>query len=1319
MPEVIGTVRPKVRGNFKVVEIEDLGGTFVKSVHRSAGTGVYTITLQDSRDNETTVTFYSGAHVSDTEPRAGLYEGFQWWDAVNDRLMIYDGGLFVTVSGEVSAGVLDHLISAALPVPSAANLYEVRDHKGELYRVEPRQHGGLVTWTAFADGDDVSALWGETAGTYRYRGEYHIRDAGSVSGPQAGDVILTPGGGFLRYVAGVAPGFIYQDHPDDWLRVFKSEDDADHHVTAVGQVAAFGGNLQQVSAYTAAAIRYRWEPYEPADQAINVNGNDFDGDGSNNDPLQLRARWRVAEAPTLPVAYFANQYVSVGFVFYRVLNNVVASAAAIPGDSVNFRRLGMPEVRPIAPTDGLFEGYLWWDTLNDELKVYDGSAFVDIGTQLALSDDDPEAVAAAAAAGSGDEAARHDHAHALAVDETLAFSAAGELGVNVQNVVEVLSETVRHYTDANTYNNDQFATKGNIYTTSPYEKHIHRVDIDFDSDGTYHCRIVALDENNDITEVLGSSNSLSLALTQRGVHHFGFALPVPVARSQRIAVLLRRTDGAGRARCTVRRGAQAGDSPDVSYGSAGDDFHFEGRTRITENDPQAGDSLRDPQAGDGVVGNMKIHYTLNYDHANFVSGSHPATFDHILSDAVFRGAAAHAFTVPGWRDYDELIFVWADTSTGDNYTAKVHVPLLEYFADFADSVRVAVSDSDELELTPALNSDEITVRYQGQPVPGTGDTLDVWGFTAGGDRGRPGADGYAPTFSAGDAFPTTPAPRTNDFHLFRNAVDSGLDWYDVDGTTALTAAARGDVARYGEDDTWVKQANIAGVEDVEPDWAQNDPASPDYIRNRGQVIGTVLPARRDEAADIASTVLGALSATSSGLVGIAADADHIFVADLSDDIYALDIGDLTEDADAHLSAAVLQAVNANITIADIDTNGVHLYVADFDGDELLAFRLADGAFDPAASIRTAALGPLNSSFNCVGVAVDGDVIWVADGDEDAIYAFSASTYGRLADKDLSSTLVRSAGSRTNLSITGMATDGRTLWVCDNLEPALWAFDVSGTPVRAPARDVTRELLRSASQSMVLTGAAVAGDTVWALDALSGGAVYGYTKPETLREATELTLQEGAVEYDERVRTLRLGEGVKVISVARGVAEIGVDFDAVTITYAKPNRLHAPIRQITGLDIDNVSFNVLSLATALSGNNVVRRGSWTVENGSGSYQRIVPEQDGTYLIEVSLYVDVTDHRGSNSIEGEIVIGRLNRNSGNYAVVAGTANRGSVYIRGNGGINTGWLYVSIVADLEDGDRIELHVHGYEANDQEYTLGGNGSHISLTEILGQAAI
>ena len=62
------------------------------------------------------------------------------------------------------------------------------------------------------------------------------------------------------------------------------------------------------------------------------------------------------------------------------------------------------------------------------------------------------------------------------------------------------------------------------------------------------------------------------------------------------------------------------------------------------------------------------------------------------------------------------------------------------------------------------------------------------------------------TADAGTVFPTNPAPVNGQNFIFTSAVAAGLTWRDTDGVRALTAAAKGDWARYNSAiRRWVKQ----------------------------------------------------------------------------------------------------------------------------------------------------------------------------------------------------------------------------------------------------------------------------------------------------------------------------------------------------------------------------------------------------------------------------------------------------------------------------------------------------------------------------------
>ena len=98
-----------------------------------------------------------------------------------------------------------------------------------------------------------------------------------------------------------------------------------------------------------------------------------------------------------------------------------------------------------------------------------------------------------------------------------------------------------------------------------------------------------------------------------------------------------------------------------------------------------------------------------------------------------------------------------------------------------------------------------------------------------GATGSQGPRGAA--LSSGDAFPTT-SIQNGDFHLFPNAVASGLTWIDTDGSSALTAADAGDFAQYDSGNTrWVKQGRLTGL--AGPQGDPGDPGSRGSLWNTG------------------------------------------------------------------------------------------------------------------------------------------------------------------------------------------------------------------------------------------------------------------------------------------------------------------------------------------------------------------------------------------------------------------------------------------------------------------------------------------------------
>ena len=144
------------------------------------------------------------------------------------------------------------LTSEAFPTPAAGNAYDVVDNFGQLYSNIPETIAQSVTWTASGDGDDVSSLWGESNGTYRFRG---ITATSGVSSPQSGDVVLLPNGGF-RHRGATRWGHL--SNPQGWVGgPYAGELEANSHATALNDVSGFDNSLQLVTAFTAGTIHYQ------------------------------------------------------------------------------------------------------------------------------------------------------------------------------------------------------------------------------------------------------------------------------------------------------------------------------------------------------------------------------------------------------------------------------------------------------------------------------------------------------------------------------------------------------------------------------------------------------------------------------------------------------------------------------------------------------------------------------------------------------------------------------------------------------------------------------------------------------------------------------------------------------------------------------------------------------------------------------------------------------------------------------------------------------------------------------------------------------
>ena len=470
----------------------------------------------------------------------------------------------------------DALSSIDFPVPDSTNVYDVIDHLGHLYQNHPEAIGVAVTWSASVDGDDVSSLWGESNGTYRFRG---IEYVSNVTSPQSGDVILLPTGGFRHRGA---TRFSHLSNPIGWVGgPYADEDEANSHVTGTNDVSAYDNALQLVTAFTAGTIHYQWvnivdeiEPvHELSDAEVVDSASDVQGiiSGSQLDDF----------APELGVAEATSK---VDDEFGRVSG----------------RRIGEAIDAHVVPST------------NATTDVAETSA---IGTSVELS--------------------RDDHTHRLPTDDTLHWDGSDQLAVNINDIIERVSETVRYFTDSTgNFDTSSHATMGEEYTTSRWQKAIHKVQIHIGHQGgdgnlVYRAGVYEVEEDGEIITVFGRSAIRDVG--NSGLWVFNFHPPVIVDPLARIIIVATREDEGNTTTARVLEGSESGDSPDISYMDAGEDFDRVHRVTYTEDYPVVGTTRHSHDAA-FIRGNIKIYYTNTY-HEGLLVGEDSVNAAHIDSES--------------------------------------------------------------------------------------------------------------------------------------------------------------------------------------------------------------------------------------------------------------------------------------------------------------------------------------------------------------------------------------------------------------------------------------------------------------------------------------------------------------------------------------------------------------------------------------------------------------------------------------------------------------------------------------------------------------
>ena len=650
------------------------------------------------------------------------------------RIQEADGAGGMRWANKGGGGSGDALSSADLPTPDSTNAYDVVDNFGQLFANIPETIGQSVTWTASGDGDDVSSLWGESSGTYRFRG---ITATSAVSSPLSGDVVLLPNGGFRHRGA---TRWAHLSNPLGWVGgPYADEDEADSHATALNDVSAYDGSLQLVTSFTAGTIHYQWTNIvanaPPSALVSRVLGTptadrlyeiqDFLGELYRVEPRPTghvvtwddyallsdvstlwgesagTYRWRGETYPSgvtnpatgdvikEPAGHFRHRNSSNAWVHLVDPSNFIGdyndeTAADNHVTAVGETSLYSHNLHRVATFTAGVATFVWAKGLDAREVTIDAHAFggnlatTDTNSQLvadkvdglilgpSVSDDAPEDVAAAAAAGTGAEVSADDHAHRLPIDNTLAFNASDELAVSVHDVIEVLQERIRYFTDVRSFTSDAGASVGQVYITSPYDKNITKIEAHFAPLSGADSFIVRLDEvedNNSIKTKLFTSQTHDAPFPAGGqIRAFRFNdadgdAGVRIDGGIRLAILLSRTGDDSDSAVQCDHGAESDDSPSETYDDASDDFNLVNGVVYQHMNPAIGASTHSHDTQ--IRCNFRIFYENIVDHGNLV-GDGTVNAGHLDSRTL---PTAFARTRP--RERFERSVCARNASTGD------------------------------------------------------------------------------------------------------------------------------------------------------------------------------------------------------------------------------------------------------------------------------------------------------------------------------------------------------------------------------------------------------------------------------------------------------------------------------------------------------------------------------------------------------------------------------------------------------------------------------------------------------------------------------
>ena len=529
--------------------------------------------------------------VSDVEDRLDALDGVEieaysstatYSRGSANSIVTHTDGLFIYISSTERSSGHD---------PDTQPGYWLRLSEGVAYEVITSGSHRIAARTIVVNGDNDNVYLCTTTQTTPRDLDY-IHAQSETTG---GSFILLngggTGGGFTLRSGSTAPGSTLGDDGDWYLRTSNGQ----WYEKASGawvsrytdQLGMAGGGLTAVSTSTA-----------------------LTGDGTSSDPLD------IADGG-VDTTELADDAVTGD----KIADNTIHGGALIDG-TIATGKIGDDQVTGAKLSGNAVSTGKVADDAITQAKIADDAVTTAKIADLAVT----SAKLAANAAGEGK----------VPIDDTMQFDGSGDLGVNTQRVIQVVSEWVQHFASGSAHDTSGHSGKYQEYRSSNTVRRIGSVQYDFtpgNSGGTrtYQVFIVELTGRN-IDAILGSSEVYSGNNLQ---HRFHFTDGVTINPNVRIGIGLHRTDGGNNEALSVRFGTESQDSPRESYDDASEDFNFLGRFNHDRPTPSVNDSVGGTTAGE-IYGNPEIFYQIIHTHESLV-GDGTVSSDHISSGSAADG----------------------------------------------------------------------------------------------------------------------------------------------------------------------------------------------------------------------------------------------------------------------------------------------------------------------------------------------------------------------------------------------------------------------------------------------------------------------------------------------------------------------------------------------------------------------------------------------------------------------------------------------------------------------------------------------------------